>query len=309
MRGFDSHIGPWTGHHDYFDHTAMETGMWGLDMRRNFEVAYDLHGKYTTDVITDEAVKIIHERNSSKPLFLYVAHTAVHSSNPYSPLPAPDETVAKMRNVSNDYNRQKFAAMLHHLDVSVGAIVKALDKENMLNNSVIVFSTDNGGPAAGFNLNAASNYPLRGVKNTLWEGGVRGVGLIWSPILKSNNRLSKQLMHISDWFPTLLHIGGYDVNKLANIDGISMWDSLSNNEISPRNEILHNIDDIWGSSSLLMDKWKIVKGTNYDGKWDSWYGPEGERNISKYPINELLQSSTSIAIKKLKMMPSHDEIL
>lgn len=61
-------------------------------------------------------------------------------------------------------------AMLYKLDRSVGEVIGALSKRSMLANSIIVFSTDNGGPAAGFNLNAASNWPLRGVKNTLWEG-------------------------------------------------------------------------------------------------------------------------------------------
>lgn len=62
--------------------------------------------------------------------------------------------------------------MLNKLDDSVGQVVDALRKNNLLRDSVIVFSTDNGGPAAGFNLNAASNWPLRGVKNTLWEGNL-----------------------------------------------------------------------------------------------------------------------------------------
>lgn len=110
-RGFDTHAGPWTGHHDYFDHTAMESGQWGLDMRNGMDVAYDWHGRYTTDLITEEAVNVIHNRNSSMPLFLYVAHTAVHSSNPYSPLPAPDETVDQYSYIEN-YNRRKFAGSL-----------------------------------------------------------------------------------------------------------------------------------------------------------------------------------------------------
>lgn len=78
----------------------------------------------------------------------------------------------------------------------------------MLENSIIIFSTDNGGPAAGFNINAASNYPLRGVKNTLWEGGVRGAGLIWSPLLKKESKVSDQMMHISDWMPTIIEAAG-----------------------------------------------------------------------------------------------------
>lgn len=69
----------------------------------------------------------------------------------------------------------------------------------------------NGGPAEGFNLNAASNWPLRGVKNTLWEGGVRGAALIFSPSLSNVNRVSNQTMHISDWLPTLYHAAGGNI--------------------------------------------------------------------------------------------------
>lgn len=210
FRGFDSHLGYWTGHQDYFDHTAMETGTWGLDMRRNLTVAYDLHGKYTTDVISNESEKIILAHNTSKPLFLYVAHAGVHSGNPYNPLPAPDETVAKFENI-RDYNRRRFTAMVSKVDDSVGVLVKALESKSMLENSIIIFSTDNGGPAEGFNSNAASNWPLKGVKNTLWEGGLRGVGCVFSPLFKKPQRVASQLFHISDWLPTLYAAAGGDV--------------------------------------------------------------------------------------------------
>lgn len=101
-----------------------------------------------------------------------------------------------------------FKAILTHLDESVGAVIRALEAQNMLNDSIVIFSTDNGGPAEGFNLNAASNWPLRGVKNTLWEGGVRGAGLIWSPRLQNRQRVSNQTMHIVDWLPTLYTAAG-----------------------------------------------------------------------------------------------------
>lgn len=104
-------LGIWTGHHDYFDHTAAENPGWGLDMRRNMNVAYDLHGKYSTDVFTEEAVNIISKHNKTQPLFLYVSHVAVHSGNGYNPLPAPDEIVAKFDNITN-YNRRRFAGRL-----------------------------------------------------------------------------------------------------------------------------------------------------------------------------------------------------
>lgn len=103
------------------------------------------------------------------------------------------------------------SAILTHLDHSVGMVVQALEKTNMLKDSIIIFSTDNGGPAEGFNLNAASNYPLRGVKNTLWEGGVRGAALLFSPMLKKRSRVANQTMHIADWVPTLYHAAGGNV--------------------------------------------------------------------------------------------------
>lgn len=62
------------------------------------------------------------------------------------------------------------SAITNVMDSSVGSIVEALEKKDMLKNSIIIFTTDNGGPAEGFNLNAASNWPLRGVKDTLFEG-------------------------------------------------------------------------------------------------------------------------------------------
>jgi hypothetical protein len=89
----------------------VENPSYGLDMRRNFSVAYDLHGKYTTDVITEEAVRLIQTHNTTTPLFLYVAHAAVHSANPYNPLPAADIDVAQFSHIEN-YNRRKFAGKL-----------------------------------------------------------------------------------------------------------------------------------------------------------------------------------------------------
>lgn len=86
----------------------MKKGFCGLDMRQGMEPAWHLHGQYSTDVYTKESVKIVLNHNSSTPLFLYLAHTAVHSANPYNPLPAPDDTVATFSHIQ-DFHRRKFA--------------------------------------------------------------------------------------------------------------------------------------------------------------------------------------------------------
>lgn len=79
-------------------------------MRRGLEVAYDLHGKYSTDIFTQESIDIINKHNTSNPLFLYIAHAAVHSANPYNPLPVEDSEVIKFRHIK-DYYRMRFAGI------------------------------------------------------------------------------------------------------------------------------------------------------------------------------------------------------
>ncbi|CAH2000847.1 unnamed protein product [Acanthoscelides obtectus] len=310
-RGFKSHLGKhgtkcfWTGHQDYFDHTAVERPGWGLDMRRNMSVAYDLHGQYSTDLFGREAATIIEHHDTSTPLFLYLAHAAVHSGNPYNPLPAHDDKVEKFRHIGN-YQRQRFAGMLSSLDDSVGTVIRALQSRDMLRDSIVIFSTDNGGPASGFNLNAASNWPLRGVKNTLWEGGVRGAGLIWSPIIKRRSRLYQGIMHIVDWLPTLLEAAGTPTSDIKNLDGMSMWRSITEDVNSGRTEILHNIDDIFGNAALSSNGWKITKGATYDGIWDYWYGPDGRNHT--YNVSSVGNSAVGQVLRDLNMSTSSQKI-
>ncbi|XP_049543206.1 arylsulfatase B-like [Anopheles darlingi] len=309
QRGFDSHTGFWTGHQHANDHTAVEHGHWGLDMRRGYDVAYDLHGQYTTHVLGEEGVRIIGRHNTSQPLFLYVAYGAVHSANPYDFLPAPDETVDELADIVN-YKRRKFAAMMVELDRTVGSLVQALHTRQMLENTIIVFSTDNGGPAEGFNYNAASNWPLRGVKNTLWEGGVRGAAFIWSPLLKKRHAVSQQTMQVCDWLPTLYEAAGGNLSALPeDLDGISVWKELNTGEPTARIEILHNIDDIWQSAALTVGSWKIVKGTHYNGTWDGWYGPAGTRKETAYPLDAILNSTAGLVLSKVKVLPTKETIL
>ncbi|XP_047517359.1 arylsulfatase I-like [Pieris napi] len=304
-RGFDTHLGFWTGKIDMYDHTTQEAGQWGFDFRRGYSVAHDLFGKYVTDVYTEEAVRIISEHNKSEPLFLMVGHSAVHTGNPYEPIRAPEDLTANFTWIA-DPQRKKFAAMLTKMDESVGKVVQSLHTHGLLQNSIILFSTDNGGAAAGFNLNAASNYPLKGVKNTLWEGGVRGAAALWSPLLEKVPRVASQKMYIADWFPTLLSAAGANMS-LSGIDGIDQWKALSSDLKSERTTVLHNIDDVFGSASITVDQWKLHKGTNYNGAWDYWYGPTGREGV--YDVKEVLNSLAGKAFAQLGMMPSEEIIL
>ena len=273
-------------------------------------VAWSDYGRYATDIFTDEAVNIITGHNNDKPLFLYLAHLAVHSANTYSPLQAPEEAINKHKYIEDD-ERRIFSGMLYKLDQSVGAVVSALERSGMLEDTIIVFTTDNGGPAAGFNQNAASNWPLKGVKDTLWEGGVRGSSLVWSARLRGEGRVSDQMMTVHDWLPTLYSAAGGRVADLDNIDGMNMWEALMKNTESPRNIVLHNIDSQRMISAIRVGDYKLVRGTSYSGQWDGWYGPDGRHgNNPQYDVDAVKQSEAATAMKNIDIhLPTDDQIL
>nr|CAD7423308.1 unnamed protein product [Timema monikensis] len=210
-RGFDSHLGYWTGFVSYYDYILQDKykdgEFSGFDLRRNLTLARDLVGQYATDVFTDEAVRLISTHRETEPLFLYLAHLAPHAGNRGKLLEAPQEVVNKFDYIA-DPNRRTYAAMVSKLDDSVGRVTEALQRKGMLGDSIIVFMSDNGASTIGDFPNWGSNYPLRGLKDTLWEGGVRVPGFIWSPLLQQTPRVSNQMMHITDWLPTLYTAAG-----------------------------------------------------------------------------------------------------
>ncbi|XP_046394780.1 arylsulfatase B-like isoform X2 [Ischnura elegans] len=314
FRGFDSHFGHWTGQLDYYDHTATTQSMWGLDMHQGLEPDWKSHGRYTTELYTEKALEIIdaHRRKNEyiklrhskesieQPLFLYLSHLAVHSGNGYQPLQAPDDTVEKFSFIK-DYKRRKYAAMVHWLDESVGKVVERLAMNNMLENSIIIVATDNGGAPAGLDNNMASNWPLRGGKFSLWEGGVRGAALIWSPLIKNSGRVSMQMMHVTDWLPTLLSAVNGSSRTSARLDGYDMWKVLSEGVPSERKGVLLNIDSRENEAAIRVGDWKLMIGTatRFNGTWDDWYGPSGRNEEYKYDEAIILNSTVSKAMESI----------
>lgn len=87
-----------------------------------------------------------------------------------------------------------------------------------------------------------------------------------------------------------------------------MWPVLSEDTKSDRTEILHNIDDIYGSASLTVGKWKIHIGTNYNGAWDHWYGPAGIRSSTAYNVNTVINSVAGQVLSRINLLPSVQNI-
>ena len=137
--------------------------------------------------------------------------------------------------------------MVTAMDKAIGEVVRSYKKFGFWENTVLIFSSDNGG-----NMKAgASNWPLRGAKGTLFEGGIRSIGFVHSPLLPLSRMgtISKNLMHVTDWFPTILHLAGCKSKDYGGkpLDGVSqvpaLWSEVTEN-YAIRNEILHSMDPL-----------------------------------------------------------------
>ena len=102
-------------------------------------------------------------------------------------------------------------------------------------------------------------------------GGVRGAAFVHSPLLESKGRVSLDLMHVTDWLPTLYALAGGSASKLRDVDGYNLWDTLSSGKSSPRQELLHNIHPSGGEAAMRSGQWKILVNAGKNKQDAGWY--------------------------------------
>eukprot|EP00958_Prasinococcus_capsulatus_P020844 scaffold2761_cov391-Prasinococcus_capsulatus_cf.AAC.9 len=165
-RGFDSAYGYWNGAEGYLNHTTADPAAY--DFADGLDTVYDVNGTYSTYLLAEKARAILQQEVSEgSPFFLYLAFQNVHW-----PLEAPEEFVDRFQDIE-DPQRRLVAAMLSILDEGIGNITDTLRDLGVYDETMIVFVSDNGGPTNHFEDTQSNNFPLRGGKHTLWEGGVR----------------------------------------------------------------------------------------------------------------------------------------
>ena len=277
--GFDHSYGTLTGAADPWTH-KYRRGPYEDTWHRD-GVRLDEEGN-ATDLITAEAERWIRDAaaNDGKPWFIYVAFHAVHT-----PVDAPAEYKQLYDGIRFDDNpvkhdsRLRLAAMVSQLDTSIGRLVAAIDETGQRRDTLVVFTSDNGGIESLKNhyvgnvpdspLNS-ENDPLRGQKNTLWEGGVRVCAFANWP-----GRLAPwkcgAVVHIADWFPTFVGLMGWEPSEDHAWDGLDRWDAITGvPEAHSRPRPVCVVHP--SGRAVIGDRWKLIVPDKKKTKAD--YSPQ-----------------------------------
>ena len=274
-RGFEHFYGYLTGGIGHYDH--VHGG--GLDWQRNGQTVQE--EGYSTHLLTEEAIKVITNRNSSKPFFLKLCYAAPHLPNE-----APDTTIANYRHLPNT-NRQLHAAMVTELDKGIQHIYETLEKEGLLENTIIWFTSDNGGLNQGaypesfknriakftklwgtplpmqflefvrVNIadGAADNTPFRAGKGSVYEGGIRVPAFIYAPEILNSQKIDRRIS-INDVLPSLAAAARLENFDATDLDGINQWTFLSG-----KGEYIstdYTVHGMYGKEAYYQDNWKLV---------------------------------------------------
>ena len=214
-------------------------------------------GGYLADYYTDESLKVI-EANKNRPFFLYLGHWGVHT-----PLQATREDYEAVGEIK-PHRLRVYAAMIRSIDRSVGRIMDKLEAEGLADNTVVVFSSDNGG--AGYLGLPEVNAPYRGWKITLHEGGIRAPLFIkWPKRIQAGTSIDTPVAHI-DVMPTLAATAGAPLPKNVVIDGKNLLPLVTGTgEIARENDAL-----FWQSGYLQVVRaagWKLITEGKRNENW------------------------------------------
>lgn len=238
--------------------------------------AGNLKGTYAPTVIHEKTLEFI-ENNKENPFFLYVA-----SIIPHAELAAPEEKMKKYRGKflpekkyigkenepnyvrkgiyeSQDEPHTAFVAMIDLLDEQVGEIIKKVDELGLTDNTIIIFTSDNGPHVEGgadpeyFNSNGA----LKGYKRDLYEGGIRVPMIVKWPNIVQPGSVSNHISAFWDIFPTFSEIAA--VSSPKNIDGISFLPTLLGKDQKQHDYLYWEFHEDGGRQAVRMGKWKGVK--------------------------------------------------
>lgn len=269
-RGFDDFYGFVNTGIDYYTHER-----YGVpSMYRNERPTEEDKGTYCTYLFEREAIRFLQQHGGREPFFLYVPFNAPHGSSALDPsirssVQAPDKYKAMYPPVENEYRevekyryggpakvktkeaRQRdYRAAVTCMDASIGKMLDLLEDKNLLDNTIVIFLSDNGGSGG------ADNTPLKGGKGQTWEGGIRVPCLIrWPAGGVPAGAVNHEFLTSLEIFPSLAAAAGVELPDGVTFDGFDWWPVIRGESKSPRHEMFWKRKDLVGAR---VGKWKWV---------------------------------------------------
>ncbi|MRT91961.1 sulfatase [Ancylomarina sp. 16SWW S1-10-2] len=270
-RGFDEFYGFRGGARSYYEYSNVSKVVREKRLERNFE-EYAEPERYLTDRLGEEAADFI-ERNQDKPFFAFVSFNAVHT-----PMEAEAKDMDKFPQLSG--KRQQVAGMTLALDRACGLILDKLKELGLDENTLVVFTNDNGGPT---DKNASVNLPLAGTKSNHLEGGVRVPYIMrWPGKIKENTEYDYPVSTM-DLLPTFVAAGGGDSKALENVDGVDLLPFVKHENTGRPHNVL-----FWKKAcraSVRLGDWKLLRFPDRPAELYNIIKDESEQNdlAAKYP--------------------------
>ena len=257
QRGFDHQFGFYGALLDSFTKLRDST----YDWHRN-EQPLNQPG-YSTWLIADEFADVLKRHDAAKPFFFYVAFNAVHG-----PHGAPPEYVQKHKG-----NAQH--AMLECMDIAIGRMLAALEQKGVLNDTLVIYFNDNGGPGR------FHNDPYRGHKGETYEGGVRvPCAMRWPGKIKAGGAVD-EMLHVVDLYPTLVKLAGGSLTQPLPLDGRDAWPTITQGKPTPHEEIVLSVpgfaDSETGTPAIRVGDFKLVGDELYNIRVD----PSEEKDLAR----------------------------
>lgn len=247
--GFDEYFGELLGHCDYYTHSYYD-GTYAL---REGLKPVKVEG-YLTDLINRRAVDFV-RMQGQQPFFLYVPHLAVHC--PYQPPGRPFPSVTKANMYDGD--RRVYAAMVEKIDEGVGMLLAELEKQGVLDNTLFVLSSDNGGERY------SDNSPLFHHKSTLWEGGIRVPCLMRWPAKLPKGKVTSQVGITMDLTATFAAIAGAKPAVDRPFDGINLLPILTGEQNEQTRTLCWRIDRVARQQKAVRHgNWKYIQDSNVE---------------------------------------------
>ncbi len=267
QRGFDFFYGHGNNGIDYYTHER-----YGVpSMFRGNNRTEEDKGAYVTDVFRREALRFIGDHAGRRPFFLYLAFNAPHSASTFGEgtvegskkkaegVQVPEKYVARYRGRVEDEKLARYCGALTCMDEAVGAVMEAVDKAGLKEETIFLFLSDNGGSGNG------GNAPLKGSKSTMWEGGLRVPFIVRWPGQLPAGRVTDEFLTSLELVPTLLVAAGARPPAGVKLDGFDMMPVLRGEVKSPRQEMF------WqrrADKAARFQNWKWVESGKGRGLYD-----------------------------------------